>query len=100
MLLSLYLLAGPSRAAAPLETETARFAARGTLEAEGSFEAQRSKDGQESALPLAFEFALTRRLELMIGARWNFAARMTASFGVTVDTAGTVRLRSGIRARF
>ena len=54
-----------ARAAAPLETETARFPMRGVFEAEGSLEVQRSKDGRESALPLAFEYALANRLTLM-----------------------------------
>ena len=56
---------GPARAAAPLETETARFAPRGTFDAEGSLELQKSKDGHETALPLAFEYSLTHRLTLM-----------------------------------
>src|SRR5689334_1512882 len=55
----------PARAGAPLETESARFAARGTLEAEAVFEFQTSKEGRETAVPLAFEYALTDRLALM-----------------------------------
>ena len=65
VLLALAAPAASTRAGVPLETETARFAPRGTFEAEGSFEVQRSKDGNESALPLAFEYALMNRLELM-----------------------------------
>jgi Putative MetA-pathway of phenol degradation len=56
----------PARAAAPLETETARFFRRGMFEAEGSLELQRSKDGRESAVPLAFEYGLADRLALMV----------------------------------
>jgi len=68
VLLSLVVLLAstPSaRAGAPLETETARFPARGSFEAEGSLEIQSSNDGRETALPLAFEYGLTNRLALM-----------------------------------
>src|SRR5439155_868189 len=53
------------RAAAPLETETARFPARGVFEADVVLEVQQSGDGRESALPLAFEYGVTDRLTLM-----------------------------------
>ena len=52
-------------AAAPLETETARFHPRGTVEAEIVFEHQHAADGHETALPLAFEVALTGRVALL-----------------------------------
>src|SRR5262249_52924541 len=54
-----------ARAGAPLETETARLAPRGTLQAEVVLEVQTSSDGRESALPLAFEYALRDRLEIL-----------------------------------
>jgi hypothetical protein len=54
-----------ARAAAPLETETARFHPRGTIEAEAVLEHQRAADGHETALPLAFEVALTDRVALL-----------------------------------
>ena len=57
--------ASPARAGAPLETETARFPRRGAFEVEAALEVQRSGDGRESALPLAFEYGLSDRLTLM-----------------------------------
>ena len=55
----------PARAAAPLETETARLAQRGELVMEANYEFQTSSGGTEAAIPLAFEYGLTRGLELM-----------------------------------
>ncbi len=52
-------------ASVPLETETARFAPRGAFDVEGSYEFQTSRDGTESAFPLAFEYALSNRLALL-----------------------------------
>ncbi|HYR68250.1 MAG TPA: transporter [Candidatus Dormibacteraeota bacterium] len=66
--LTLLALAAPAAsalAAAPLETETARFPARGVFEADVVLEVQQSGDGRESALPLAFEYGVTDRLTLM-----------------------------------
>ena len=54
----------PCRAQA-LETETARFAPRGAFEVDASYEFQTSREGTESAIPLAFEYALTDRLALL-----------------------------------
>jgi hypothetical protein len=54
-------LAGP-----PLETETARVPAQGVVSAENVFEAQDAADGNEFALPLAFTYGLTDRVELLV----------------------------------
>jgi hypothetical protein len=62
-LLSLFL---PTVAAAQiLETETARPIGRGALEFGTNFEYQTSSEGSETALPLAVEYGLTDRLELL-----------------------------------
>ena len=52
-------------AAQALETETARFAPSGAFEVDASYEFQTSREGTESAIPLAFEYALTDRLALL-----------------------------------
>ncbi len=59
-------LAAPAWAASPLETETARFHRRGTVEAEVVVEHQHSADGRETAVPLAFEVALADRVALLV----------------------------------
>src|SRR5262249_53097699 len=51
---------GPRR-----EPERARPARRGVLSMEANYELQTSSDGTEVAVPLAFEYGLTDRLELM-----------------------------------
>jgi hypothetical protein len=56
---------GRAQASAPLETETARFAPRGSLEVEAGYEFQYSGDGTETAIPLAFEYTMSPRLALL-----------------------------------
>ena len=50
----------------PLETETARVLPSGALELETTFEYQTSSEGQELATPLALEYGVTDRLELLV----------------------------------
>ncbi len=61
-------LIGSSRAAAAqmLETESERLLPRGTFTASSNFEFQTSADGKETAIPFAFEYGVTSRLELMV----------------------------------
>src|SRR4051812_42252331 len=57
----------PGMAAAQiLETETARPIGKGTLELGTNFEYQTSSEGTESALPMAVEYGLTNRFELLL----------------------------------
>lgn len=49
-----------------LETETARPVGKGGLEIGSNFEYQFSSEGNEVALPLALEYGLTDRLELLV----------------------------------
>lgn len=49
-----------------LETETARPVGKGGLELGSNFEYQFSSEGHELALPFAFEYGLTDRLELLV----------------------------------
>lgn len=87
----------PARAAAPLETETARFAPRGVLEAEAAYEYQTSSDGAEAALPLAFEYALMNRLSLLAepvpytSIRSNHAPGVSGQGDIEVTLSGLVR---------
>jgi len=53
-------------AAQILETETTRLVPAGVLEVGSNFEYQRSGDGSETALPFAFTYGVTNRLELMV----------------------------------
>lgn len=50
----------------PLETESTRILSPGKFELEAGFEHQRSADGTESAVPLAIEYGVTSRLELLV----------------------------------
>lgn len=52
--------------AQPLETETARFLKAGGLKIENIFEYQTSAEGIEKAVPLAFEYGITDKLELLV----------------------------------
>ncbi|MEO8576832.1 MAG: hypothetical protein ABI556_09040 [Gemmatimonadales bacterium] len=49
-----------------LETETARFLPRGSLEAAFFYELQTAVDGREHAVPFAFEYALLNRVMVLI----------------------------------
>ncbi len=49
-----------------LETETARPLRRGQLEVGAGYELQHSREGDEAAIPLAFEFGLTNRIGLLV----------------------------------
>ena len=55
-----------ARADEPLETETARFPAKGTKELSLLGESQSSSTGRESIVPLAFEYGMKRNLTLLI----------------------------------
>lgn len=57
---------GTATAQQPLETETARLPARGTLLTGLTYEFQTSPQGTEHAIPLAFEYGLTNRLALLV----------------------------------
>lgn len=56
----------PLQAGQPLETESARILKPGTLEVDGSYEYQTSSEGTEQSIPLAFEYGITNRLEMMV----------------------------------
>jgi hypothetical protein len=62
------MVLGPRAACSqqPLETETARLPARGTLLTGLTYEFQTSPQGTEHALPLAFEYGITNRLALLV----------------------------------
>jgi hypothetical protein len=61
------LCVGPLTARAQfLETETARPPRAGAAQVGAAFEYQTSSEGRETALPLAFEYSLTHRLELLV----------------------------------
>jgi hypothetical protein len=49
-----------------LETETARPIGKGTFELGTNFEYQTSSEGSESALPMAVEYGVTNRFELLL----------------------------------
>jgi hypothetical protein len=49
-----------------LETETARPLRRGQLETGIGYELQHSREGDEIAIPLAFEYGLTNRINLLV----------------------------------
>jgi hypothetical protein len=49
-----------------LETETARPLRRGEIEIGAGYELQHSREGDEVAIPLGFEFGLTNRIGLLI----------------------------------
>lgn len=55
-----------ARADLALETETARLLPPGRFQLGGAFEYQKSPDGQEFAAPLAVEFGVIDRLEMLI----------------------------------
>jgi len=50
----------------PLETETARPLKAGAFEVQTTFEYQTSKDGNERAAPLGFEYGITNRVSLLV----------------------------------
>jgi hypothetical protein len=55
-----------ARAAQPLETETARTPRAHEVQIDATFERQTSESGREIATPLAFEYGLTDRLEVLL----------------------------------
>lgn len=57
---------GEASAQGILETETARLLPRGALEASTAYEHQVSSEGSEGALPFAFEYGVTNRLEFLV----------------------------------
>lgn len=60
------LLLPAALAAQVLETETARPLRRGVVEAGAGYEFQHSREGDEVAIPLAFEVGLTNRIGLLV----------------------------------
>src|SRR4030088_1438112 len=66
VLFVLLLAARSALAQAPLETETARLPARGTLMLGTIYEFQTSPQGTEHALPFAFEYGITDRVALLV----------------------------------
>ncbi len=59
-------LRGTASAQQPLETETARLPAQGTLLTALTYEFQTSPQGAEHAIPLALEYGLTNRLAILV----------------------------------
>jgi len=55
-----------AHASQPLETETARTPRAHELQVEATFERQTSSAGRETAAPLALEYGLTDRIELLV----------------------------------
>lgn len=49
-----------------LETETARFLAPGEFQAGNAFEYQVSSEGTESAVPMAFEYGISKRVGILV----------------------------------
>jgi len=70
-------------AAEILETETARPIGSGIFEASGNFEYQTSSEGSESAVPLAVEYGLTNRVEVLFGPVVYTAIRPTGGMDAT-----------------
>lgn len=67
LLLLIAVTAHPGAARAQfLETETARPPHAGTTQIGAAYEFQTSSEGRETALPLAFEYSLTNRTELLV----------------------------------
>src|SRR5437016_5056721 len=62
------LIGSHAWAGQPLETESTRLLRKGTFEIEAGLEHQRSGDGTETATPLAIEYGITNRLELLVEA--------------------------------
>lgn len=62
----LFLARGTASAQQPLETETARLPAQGTLLTALTYEFQTSPQGAEHAIPLALEYGLTNRLAILV----------------------------------
>jgi outer membrane putative beta-barrel porin/alpha-amylase len=60
------LIGSPAWAGQPLETESTHMLGKGRFELEAGFEHQRSGDGTETATPLAIEYGITNRLELLV----------------------------------
>ncbi len=60
------LLPAMAFAGQPLETESARLAKAGTGELEMTYEYQTSSEGKEISAPMAVEYGLSDRLEVMV----------------------------------
>ena len=65
-LAGLLLLLPVAASAQTLETETARFHPAHYFQIASGFEHQFSAEGRESAMPIAFEYALTDTWELLV----------------------------------
>ena len=66
ILIAVACVAPLARASQPLETETARTPRAHEVQIDATFERQTSEAGREIAAPLAFEYGLTDRLELLL----------------------------------
>jgi outer membrane putative beta-barrel porin/alpha-amylase len=64
--LAIFAVPAAARAGQPLETESTRLLRPGSFEIDVGFEHQRSGDGTESAVPLAIEYGVSSRLELLV----------------------------------
>jgi len=102
--LVLALHAAPAQvfAGQPLETETSRLLRRGTFELEAGVEHQRSSGGTETAIPLAIEYGVTDRLELLVepvpySAIHDKGARAQTGIGDVEVTATSLLVREGRR---
>jgi hypothetical protein len=84
-----------------LETETARLIRAGSFEFSSSFEFQTSSEGKEGAVPFAFEYGITNRLELMIepvpftAIRPKMGRRATGPGDLEITCSYLLKLESG-----
>lgn len=77
------LLAPAAYAGQPLETESARLAKAGHGEVEVTYEYQTSSEGKEIAAPMAFEYGISDRLEVMVEPVFYTAIRPKAGKNAT-----------------
>ncbi len=84
-----------SRAAQPLETETARLMKGGRVRLESTFEYQSSAEGRELAVPMAIEWAIFDTLELAVEPVWYTAIHPKVGRSATGigDTEATLAFR-------
>jgi hypothetical protein len=66
VVLSVFIFPANAIAAQPLETETARLLHAKQIAIEGAFEYQTSADGKELASPIAIEYGLTDRINILV----------------------------------
>ncbi|HYQ88684.1 MAG TPA: hypothetical protein VEU09_03545 [Candidatus Binatia bacterium] len=82
-LAAVLVLAPWARAAQPLETETARTPRAHEIQIDATFERQTSEAGREIAAPLAVEYGLTDRIELLLEPVFYTSIRPAAGPGAT-----------------